>query len=158
MQSIWNKYVLVESMTSAVINAILSIGFAVAVFHGRTLVMPTGPGGLLLDAIPQTLAVAFMGSLVPLLLTRKRRTKGALPLNLTPRPGAPANPFITAILIALALLLIGAGLQALLLPQLFAQGLNLPHLLLFKTLYGAALGALATSMALRLTWRAPNSI
>jgi hypothetical protein len=45
MQSIWNKYVLVESSISAVINAILSIGFAFAVFHGRAIVMAAGPGG-----------------------------------------------------------------------------------------------------------------
>jgi hypothetical protein len=94
-----------------------------------------------------------MGSLVPLLLTRKRFTKGALPLNPTPRPGAPANPFLTAILIALALLLGGAGLQALVLPQVFAKGLDFRQLLLFKTCYGAVLGAFATALALRLTWR-----
>jgi hypothetical protein len=140
MQSIWNKYVLVESSISAVINAILSIGFAFAVFHGRAIVMAAGPGGLVRDAIPQTLAVAFMGSLVPLLLTRKRFTKGAL-------------PFLTAILIALALLLGGAGLQALVLPQVFAKGLDFRQLLLFKTCYGAVLGAFATALALRLTWR-----
>jgi hypothetical protein len=153
MQSVWNKYVLVESSISGAINACISIGFVVAVFHGRAIVMPLGSGGFVRDAVPQTLAVALMGSLVPLLLTRKRRGKGDLPREVTMRSGALASPFATAILIALAMLLIGAGLQALLLPQVFAKGLDFRQLLVFKACYGAALGAFVTALALRLTWR-----
>ncbi len=152
MQSMWNKYVMVESSVSSAINACISIGFAAAVFHGRTIVMPLGSGGLVRDAVPQTLGVALMGSLVPLLLTRKRRAKGVLPRDVTLRSGALASPFTTAIFIALIMLVIGAGLQALVLPQVFDKGLGFRQLLVYKTCYGAALGAFATATALRLTW------
>jgi hypothetical protein len=132
-----------EAAISAVINAAISAGFYLALFHGLAAVPVAGVGGFAFDFVPQSFMVALMGALVPGLLAL--RPIAAAGLAVPARSRVVAQAFGFAVLAAL----IGAGIAlSLSAPATigFATGL------LVKIAYGAALGATVTALALRRLW------
>src|SRR6202044_755112 len=110
------KYLASETAVSMAINTAISVGFAWLVFHGHDHVPSSGPGGLVLDAAPQTFMITLMSTLVPSLITRKRMHSGHLDAWLRVQPGgspAPARTIILrAFLLALIAMVLGLGLNA----------------------------------------------
>lgn len=145
MTAAQRRYLAVETVIGAIINAILSAAFVFIVFGGHATVPVWGPGGLVLDAVPQTLMVSLMSMLVPGLLTRKRLIAGKV-------NGAALATVGTIVRrsILVAVLLAGAltGLQSLLFsfgPPRFPFGVVLAA----KVLYGAILGAAVAGYGVR---------
>ncbi len=133
-----------QALTSAGINAGFSLAFFLLVFGlpGRALTVGT-PDGLALDFVPQSGAVALMSALVPVLVTRAEaaRLRGN-----TPR--AVRAIVLAALAWALAGLAFGGVLA-------FASGALGPLALsgwpafAMKLIYGGALGATVTALALK---------
>ncbi|WP_254292379.1 hypothetical protein [Sphingomonas tagetis] len=141
----YGRYILTEATVSAVINAVLSILFVVALFLGEREVAVRA---LIADALPQSFMVALMAALVPTLLTQRRLRRGSI-------PGAPRflpprrHPLVGALLTALGVTAVAFVAHRLLLPALLPATLPFATLLAGKAVYGALLGAGVTAFALR---------
>jgi hypothetical protein len=137
------RFVARETMISAAVNAMLSAGFFFAVFGGSSAARVWGAGGLALDFLPQSFAVAFFATLMPSLLARRAMRQGRLVGPSRTRAGL-ASLLAVAILSGLVASLVGGGTWA---AAFWASGLAaVPAVpaLLVKVAYGAILGALVT--------------
>jgi hypothetical protein len=138
-----DRFVSRETMISAAINAMLSAGFFFALFGGSSAATIWGLGGLALDFLPQSFAVAFFATLVPSLLARRAVRRGRLACPTPTGPGVAAL-LAAALSSGLLALLLGGGLWA---ASLWASGLTaLPaaSALFVKVAYGAFLGGWVT--------------
>ena len=149
MQAKVSKYLFVETAMSGLVNGILNFAAAFAIFHGRSVVPASGPSSLLKDTIGETFLVTALSTLIPTLIARQRRRAGTLP---TPEDGQPtpiSNIYIRSIVIGLIFTVVCVSCNAMLFPRLFPDGVSFRTVLLFKTLYGAFLGSIATFFALQ---------
>lgn len=143
-----SKYLVVETAASCVVNGILNYASAYALFHGRSVVPATGSGSLLIDSVGETFIVTFLSALIPSLTTRHRRRAGTLPIPGDRQPTPAGNLYVRAIVTGLIFTCIFVPCNALLFPRMFPDGVSLHHVLLFKTVYGAVIGAIATFLAI----------
>ena len=144
-----SKYLAVETAGSTVVNGILNLGAAFAIFHSRSQVPATGPASLLRDSIGETFLVTALSVLVPSLIARRRRRAGTLPISADSRPKPAGNLYLRAIVAGLIFTCVCLPCNALLLPWMFPNGVSFRNVLLFKTLYGTVLGSIATFLAVR---------
>ncbi len=141
------KYLRVETASSFVVNGVLNFLPAYAIFHNRPLVPVAGRNGMFQDAIGETLIVIFLSYLIPALIGRHRRSKGMLPVS--GLESVPAgNVYVRALWIALLSTVVLTAVNAILLPRIFGEAVNLRTELIFKTAYGAVFGALASYLAI----------
>ncbi len=145
------RYVRTEMLVAAIINAVLSIVFVLIMFGGHQTIPVSGRGGLVVDAVPQTLMIVLMSILVPTLLTRRRVAAG----RIAALPGAshrPHNVLLRSMLAAILAAAIAWILHAASMP-LTGDYWSFAAALSFKTAYGAILGAtvarFAVGMALK---------
>lgn len=136
-----------ESLVSAGINAVISVGFFLAVFGGIDPVPVWGIGNYAFDFVPQSFAIGFFASFVPGLLTARALRSGSLTMLGRPAPGA-APILGRAILNALAAVVIGGGLCAVLLWLAGVEQLGHAAAFALKVAYGALLGAIVTRLML----------
>lgn len=139
------RHIARESLVSAVINAVISTGFFVLVFGRLTAVPFWGPGGLIVDAAPQSFMVALMGTLVPGLLTRAAVGRGKLPSSRT----VTVRRLIRS---SLAVGALAAGFGVLLtaiLASLVPGSAPFGPVAVAKIAYGAFLGWMVTGWSLR---------
>lgn len=142
-----DRYVRRETAVSAAINAALSAAFFVALFRGLDPVAFWGEDRLAVDFLPQSFAIGLMSALVPGLLSRRARSRGAV--------AGPEGTGLTvgsvvlfALGAALAATLVGAGMMMLV--QLSgAQAVPFAAALVAKVIYGAALALVVTPIAVR---------
>ena len=142
------KYMLVESTGSGIVNGLLNFAAAYLLFRGRTLIPASGPVGLVRDSIGETFLVVSLSYMVAALISRQRRRAGTLPA----RPGAmraPArgNIYLWSFGLGLVFTCVFVPLNALLLPRVSPNGFTLTQVILFKTIFGAVLGSIATLLA-----------
>ena len=149
MQGKASKYLSVETAMSGLVNGILNLAAAFAIFHGRGTIPATGPGSLLKDTIGETFLVTALSTLIPTLIARQRRRAGTLPQPEDGKPAPAGNIYIRSTLIGLAFTIVCVSCNAVLLPRLFPGGVSFHTVLLFKTLYGAVFGSIATFLALK---------
>ena len=96
-----SAYITRETLIGGVINAFFSLIFVFIVFAGHATISMTGSDGLLIDSLPQGLAIGLLGSFFPSFLTRKRLSTGALPAcSHQSRSRLPLQPFLRALLFA----------------------------------------------------------
>lgn len=147
------SYVRTETLIGAVINALFSVLFVFLIFSGQSQIGMTGEGGLLIDSIPQGLAIGLMGAFFPSFLTRKRIKGGQVCVDASEHAASklPAHPFVRALLFAvagaIASLLLFVLLSALIGSVSFTQALAL------KTVWGALLGGVVSYIALQFALR-----
>ena len=141
------KYLIVETVSSFVVNAILNFLPAYAIFHNRLIIAIQGAGGMFQDSIGETLIVAFLSYLVPALIGRSRRRAGKLPLSGIETRQA-GNVYLQALGVAVLFTVVLTAVNAVLLPRIFGGEVSLRTELIFKTFYGAVLGAIASCMAI----------
>lgn len=142
------RYIAIETAISAGINAGLSLAFTLLVFGGQGM-LDLSARAVLLDMLPQGFMVAFMATLVPTLLTRRRMAAGGV----LPLPGAPVRPHYAVLRALAAGILAGAagtGLFALLGRHAIVP---LAAFVAAKPLYGALLAAIITPLALHAALR-----
>jgi hypothetical protein len=149
------KYIVGESAGSGVVNGILNAAAAYFLFHGRGLVAVTGPTGLVRDSIGETFLVVCLSYMAAALISRKRRRAGTLPTLGGGQATSSSNIYVWSFAMGIAFTCVLVPLNSLLLPHLFPNGLTFTQVTLFKTIYGAILGAVATLLAVR---RALNEV
>ncbi|NML05871.1 hypothetical protein [Sphingomonas sp. G-3-2-10] len=138
-----------ETAISIAINAVLSVAFALLVFGGRESI-DLAARDVLFDMAPQSFMVAFMGTLVPGLLTRKRLAAGRI-AGFGERV-VPGRPVLRAFATAVAAAAAGTGLIALVQPDM---SVALPVFVAAKAVYGGVLAAIVTPLALAPLLRDP---
>ncbi len=141
------KYLIVETISSFVVNGILNFLSAYLIFRHHPAVPVAGQGGMFQDSIGETLIVTFLSYLVPALIGRSRRRAGTLPASGS-KPKPSGNISLRALGIAVLFTLVLTGVNALLLPRSFGSVVTLHTELMFKTFYGAVVGALASLLAI----------
>ncbi|MEH3159589.1 MAG: hypothetical protein PGN08_12095 [Sphingomonas taxi] len=142
------RYIAIETMIGATISAVLSIAFVLLVFGGRAGVTVAGPGGLIVDAVPQGFAIALMATLVPTMLTRRRLARGKVrPIDGRARRRPRPLPIRL-----LGMAMLGAGLSVavtVLLVVAEVRYVALPHVLVGKAVWGLLLGGLVAATMTR---------
>lgn len=142
-------YITKETAISIIINTMLSVVFVFVSFHGMERIPLWGHGGLLRDAIPQSLAIAFMGSLIPAWITLRRSRITGLPVPATIRRVRPRNVVLRSVLTAAAAGIVGVSLWGILLTHL-PTALQFSDVLVLKASYGAVEASVVTPIALLL--------
>jgi hypothetical protein len=145
------QYLAKETASSGVVNGVLNFAAAHLIFHGSIRIPTTGPGSLLRDSIGETFIVTALSVLIPSLVTRHRQRVGSLPVSRVTQPTPASQLYVRAIVIALIFTGVFVSINALALPVIFPNGVSFSNVLLFKTLYGAVIGSLATSLAIHKT-------
>jgi hypothetical protein len=147
-------YVLLETLISVFMNALLSACATWLASGGRESIALWGAAGLAIDFLPQSFMVGLMSALMPTVLTRKRRRAGN---NISRWPGEPASlpqhAFLRATLFALATVVIAGGAVVLLLKLSGVDAYSLSSVFEIKTVYGAVVAAIVTPFALRAVLR-----
>lgn len=149
MNATASRYLLVETGLSGLSNAVLNFAAAYVIFHGRVRIPTMGSDSLLLDSIGETFIVTFLSVLIPSIIARHRRRAGTLLLSENRNSRRAGNLCIRALVLGLIFTTVCVALNALLLPRIFPKGVSFADVLLFKTLYGAVVGLIATWLALR---------
>lgn len=141
-----------EVATSMAINCGLTLAFFLVVF-GRSGPVPVwGLGHYVFDFLPQGFMVAFMGTLVPCLLTRKALRAGKVAPLAGPAPLAlPHNLPLRAMLLGSVGAALGTGISALTTGMLGLESLAWGVALGAKLAFVASLAFAVTSLALRAT-------
>lgn len=130
------RYRLREAAISAAINAVLSAVFVWFAFGHQAWIPTRGPRSLLVDALPQSFMITLMATAVPTLIARKRF---GLPVD-------PARWSAVSVVAAVVAAILFGSLHWLFLPS---ATWSFRAVLAAKTIYGAALGATVTTVALR---------
>jgi len=146
------RYIGGETLVAVVINALLSLAFALLTSHGVAVVPLWGVHGMALDFAPQVFMVTFATTLAITLVARARVRSGkAAPLG-RERGGLLAwgsrNAFLRAVIFGLTATLILAPISAGALYELGRDSLLSQQFIIMKVVYGALLAAvIAPSIA-----------
>ena len=148
------RYVVVETMVSIGISALLSAAFAWVIF-GHAVPVAAGNTAFRIDAMIQALIVAFMSAVVPSLLLGRRMKSG-----LILRAGSRAAWWPNHLVLRSALLaaIVAAPATAAHLGATFFMldhHFSLAGLLVWKAVYGSIIAAVSTGTALRLMLAQP---
>lgn len=142
------SYIARETAVSAVINGAISAGFYFAMFGQAAEIAVWGAGGLAIDFLPQSFAVAFFASLVPTLLARRAIARGTVTRVIS--HDRPALSLVSrAIVTGLLAILLGGGAWAAVFWATGLPAVPAAAALPVKIAYGAALGALVTRFHLQ---------
>jgi hypothetical protein len=143
-----DRYIRRETRVSMAINTTLSLAFFVALFGWHGPVRVWGPGGWVLDFLPQGFMIALMATLVPGALAGQALRAGRLAPIGRASP-LPRNLVARALLLAAVSALAAASLAAV--ACTLAGLATLPHAaaLAIKLVFGALLAALITPAGLR---------
>ncbi len=147
------KYVIVESTGSGVVNGILNCAAALLLFHGRGRIPVAGPVGLVRDSIGETFLVASLSYMAAALISRQRHRAGTLPTMGIGQSPARGNLYLWSLAVGILFTCVLVPLNGLLLPRAFPNGLTLTNVVLFKTIFGAVLGSIATCLAIQRAFR-----
>ncbi len=136
------RYIAVETLISVIINTVISIGFVWFAFGGQSQV---AVAALIPDAIPQSFMIALMSTIVPTLLTRRRRQAGTIAaMSRKTRPKLFGSLPVRALAAALVAALAGLAIHFVVLATFAPGGLTFDATLAFKAAYGAMLSAIVT--------------
>lgn len=138
------QYLVKESAISALINAVFSIVFVFIIFYPTTQIAVFGAQGLIVDAIPQSLAITFMATLIPTLVTRSRKRNGVIAASDERRTWLPKNAVIRALTLAILIALLAVVVHFVLFSLIALDTVNFTYAAVAKVIYGALLGALVT--------------
>ena len=141
------KYLIAETLSSFVVNAILNFLPAYFIFRNHPVVPVNGHGGMFQDSIGAAFIVTFLSYLVPALIGRSRRRAGTLPISGL-EGKTHSNVYLRALGLAVLFTIVLTGLNAVLMPRIFGLSVSLHTELAFKTIYGAVVGALASFLAI----------
>ena len=138
-----------EAGMAILMNALFSIGFFFLIFGWN----PVGNRDLAIDWLPQTAGIAFLGTLIPSLITYARIRRGKVV------PAGPVPPIgrhlLRTIFVALLAVALAGGAAALLTLWIAPDELAPLPTVLIKAAYGALLGRLLTPPMLRLVLGMP---
>ncbi len=142
------KYIIIECTGSGVVNGLLNWGAAYLLFRGRAVIPAAGPTGLVRDLIGETFLVVSLSFMVAALISRQRSRAGTLPTLQRSHVASPANVYLWSFGLGILFTCVLVPLNELLLPRLSPNGFPLVEVILFKTIFGAVLGSIASLIAI----------
>ena len=143
-----SRYIAREMLVSAVINAVISVGFFLVVFGGIDPVPVWGAGNYAFDFVPQSFAIGLMATLVPGLLCRRALAQDRI-AGVGAAQADRGSILIRAVVSAILGVVVGAGLCAIVLWTTGVDALSHTAAFVLKVVYGAALGSLVTRLAVQ---------
>ena len=141
-------YLIKESLIGGTISLFISILFVFLVFSTDSLIPINGTKGLVFDAIPQSFGIAFMATLMPTLLTRKRIYSGKINKIKGRYSRLPHNALVRSVLVAFVVTMIALTIHFFVFRASSIESLSFINTLIFKALYGALLGTTVAYYAL----------
>lgn len=144
-----SRYIVQETVISSVINGLFSLLFAYLVFWHAELTTDNFAREILIDAIPQGIAIGFMGAFFASFLTRKRIASGAISSVNGQVSRLPAHPLFRALIFSLCGALISVGAFFIIITALGNTLLENSVIVLVKVIWGMVLGAASAYIALR---------
>jgi hypothetical protein len=145
-----DRYIRRETAVSIAINCVLSLLFFILVFGLRGSVPVWGVGGWVFDYVPQSFMIAFMSTLVPGVIARKKLRAGSL-ASIGKTRFLPRSLWLCAVVLAGTAAALGALIAG---TTAWASGLTFipaPAALGIKLAYGGGLAATITPLGLRAT-------
>jgi len=153
MSTAKRKYQCKETIIGAVISTAISIIFVCLIFEQAQDISVFGEMGIIVDAIPQSLGIAFMATLVPTLMTRKRIADSQINAIEGSLAFLPKNLFTRSLSMAILFTILGIALHFAIFSLWNVDSMSFNNVLIFKAAYGALLGALVAFTALsHLRW------
>lgn len=132
-----------DTIASAVVNAIVSIGFFLLVFGW----VPVAGRSLAIDFLAQTFGITFLGGIVPSFIMLARVREGSVP-SAGPVPSGARQIWRLFVLALAAMPLLGGAAALLMLA--FGPAMMSPQTaVIVKSLYGGLVGILMTPPILR---------
>lgn len=134
-----------EAAISVVPNALVSALFVWLLFRGQNAIPLWGMQGVAFDLVPTTFMLTLMTTIALTLIVRARRRKGLAaaepgPLRL------PHNVVLRGIVLALLLCLMFVPISILLLNLAWDGDWSYDRMMVFKIIYGIAVGLVATPL------------
>lgn len=154
MNSAIKQHLIKETGISALINAGFSFGITFLLLGSNDVVARQA---LVIDALPQSFAVTLFGVFIPTLLTRKKIRAGKLATLPFRKTALPGNAFVRAVLMGILAAIAGGLLHLVVLSGLQIEALSISTVLVYKTLYGAALSMIVTPIALHIVLQETQS-
>lgn len=144
------SYLRRETLTGCIFNAVLSVVFAMLIFHGMTRIPLWGEQGIALDLVPTVFMITLVGNLIVTFICRKRVREGMVAPLSTPRPSwLPRRALPRMLLLAVAATVLIVPLSVGVLLLLGVQTMDFGSFVVFKVVYGTAVGALSAPMVIR---------
>lgn len=145
------RYVRRETWVGCVFNAALSVVFAFLVFRGQSPIPLWGAQGLAVDLIPTVFMITLVGNLIATLITRRRVARGHVAALISTSPVPWHNKWLPVRLllwaVALTVVLVPLTVAAFWLLQV--HQMDFGPFVVFKAVYGAAVGTLSAPHLLR---------
>ena len=152
------RYILIETIISAVLNAIVGTLFVFLMFGGMPQIGLWGEAGLAFDLVPTVFMITLMTTIALTLITRSRIAAGKV-ARAAPVSGLPSNPIVRGLLFAVAAALTIAPVSAAILYAIWpvTGDWTFNTVLVFKIAYCALLGLLITPTIVRHALRSGNN-
>jgi hypothetical protein len=141
MSKLPQSYLLTESLIGSAISLVLSIVFVFLIFESTNPVPVFGFEGIIFDSIPQSFAIAFMTTLMPTLLTRRRIKLAKVSVIRAGVNRLPHNLFLRSLYMAIGVTVVAYALHFLLFGLIGLNSFSFSSVLIYKSCYGALLGA-----------------
>jgi hypothetical protein len=142
------NYLFTESAIGSAISLALSILFVFVIFDLEQAVPIFGINGLIFDALPQSVAIAFMATLMPTLLTRRRLKTGKINVIDGRVSRLPHNVFLRSLMVAIVVTISAIILHFVVFGLTGLNSLSFTSVLIYKASYGALLGAVVAYYSL----------
>jgi hypothetical protein len=148
------RYLLIETLVGIAITIVLSCLFAALIF-AHSMPLASDDLGLQVDSAIQALIVGFMSSMVPTVLTTRRRRVGII-ANISSPHAWPKTPWRRSVAIAALVGIPAALLHATVMTRVHFTFPTLSDLLLFKCGFGTLVALVACPTAIALALRDPQ--
>ncbi len=137
------RFLNVQLAIAAVLNAVISALFVWLMFGGVERIPLWGMNGLAFDLVPTTFMITLATTIALTIATRAKFGSGGA------RRGVPANPVLRALVFAPAATGLIVPPMVLVLALLWQEPWSYGQVMVFKVIYGVALGFLITPLIVR---------
>ena len=138
------KYQVTEVIIGSMFSMFISIIFVYMIFDSTESIPVYGTMGIIIDAIPQSLGVAFMSTFIPTLLVRIRISNGNINATEGRLTYLPNHAFTRSLLVSVLFCIVGVIVHFAAFSLLGIESMNFGSVLTLKASYGAILGAIVS--------------
>ncbi|GAB3113879.1 hypothetical protein G8770_14625 [Aestuariicella hydrocarbonica] len=145
------QYLVQHTLISVIISCAIGVFFVWLVFGQQDAISLWGTKGLGIDFLPQSFMIAFMGVLMPSLITRKNLQANKIEPLETRTIKLPKNVIVRALTLAFCAMFIGSSIATLVLSFFLNGPISLTATVILKTIYSALVAIAVTPLALMAT-------
>lgn len=139
------RTLVIEAAISIVPNALVSAFFVWLLFRGATRIGLWGMNGVAFDLVPTTFMLTLMTTVAVTWLIRRRVATGATKRAAGTTP-LPANRLLRGLVLGLAMVVLLVPVTVAALSQLWVGDWTFGQMLVFKIVFGVAVGLIVTPL------------